>query len=118
MNFHQYVTYKTLGQMYSFGESNSDFAMQIAPPDVLKQHMRNVCAMVPNHLFDSLEGMCTDLEISKRKFVEMALIEAIAKAKQIMEEVGMHDYISDAIESHQNAVLVEVDQLPESEAAK
>lgn len=118
MNFHQYITYKTLSQMHLFGESNTDFTIKHAPAELLKQHMRNVCAMVPTPLFDELETICGDLDISKRKFVELALREAIAKAEQIVEEVGMHDYVQDVIDSHQNGQELTVELQPVSEVQK
>lgn len=49
--------------------------------------LRQVCAMVSPQLFDELEGTCELLGISKRKFVEGALIEAIDRAAAIVSEV-------------------------------
>jgi hypothetical protein len=49
--------------------------------------LRNVCAFVSHQLFDEIEGLCNTLSISKRRFVEMALIDLIAKANVIIEEV-------------------------------
>jgi len=49
--------------------------------------LRNVCAFVSQQLFDEIEGLCNTLSISKRRFVEMALIDLIDKANGIIEEV-------------------------------
>jgi hypothetical protein len=49
--------------------------------------LRNICAFISPVLFDEIEGLCSTLSISKRRFVEMALIDLMAKANSIVEEV-------------------------------
>lgn len=48
---------------------------------------RNVCALISSELFNELDGLCGLLEISKRLFIELAIVEAIKKAASVMEEV-------------------------------
>lgn len=48
---------------------------------------RNICAAVSTQLFDQVEGACDMLGISKRKFVEGALIAAVDRASAIVAEV-------------------------------
>lgn len=55
--------------------------------------MKNVCAMVTQQLFDDLTNLCALLDISKRAFIEAALIEAIGKADVILEEEGVNAYL-------------------------
>lgn len=61
---------------------------QLQLPEVSEHlKMKNVCAMIAPALFNELEGTCELLGISKRKFIEGALIEAIDKAAAIISEV-------------------------------
>lgn len=48
---------------------------------------RNICAIISTKLFDDVENCCKMLDLSKRKFVEMALIAAMDKAAVIIDEV-------------------------------
>lgn len=87
MNFHQLVQYKALDRMYS-GSSVLD---RMSEAEIPKTQFRNVCALISVPLFEELESMCSLLDLSKRQFIEAALIEAIAKAKDVIEEVGMYE---------------------------
>lgn len=58
-------------------------------PGVVEEFkLRQVCAMVSPQLFQELEGTCELLGLSKRKFVESALIDAMEKAAVIVSEVN------------------------------
>lgn len=48
---------------------------------------RNICASISVQLFDQVEGACDMLGISKRRFVEAALIAAVDRASGIVAEV-------------------------------
>jgi len=50
--------------------------------------MRNLCASIGNELFDRVENTCGYLGISKRAFVEAALIEALDRADKILDQVN------------------------------
>jgi hypothetical protein len=56
-------------------------------PEVPEQ-MRNICATISIKLFEEVENVCKTLEISKRRFVELALIEACDKAAVIVDDVN------------------------------
>jgi len=56
-------------------------------PEAIKKAMRNICAFISPELFKSVEVLCDNLRISKRQVVEMALIDFMSKADQIMKEV-------------------------------
>lgn len=53
--------------------------------------VKNVCAKVSVDLSNEIDAICNFLGISKRKFIEAALIEAVAKANAIMKGEGL-DY--------------------------
>jgi hypothetical protein len=54
-----------------------------------KLQIRNVCAKVSNELADRLDNMCGLLDISKRRFVEAAIINALDEADRVVSEVNM-----------------------------
>lgn len=64
------------------------FEQLMDSPEAIEEFkMRQVCAMVTPQLFQELEGTCQLLGMSKRKFVEAALIDAMEKAATIVSEV-------------------------------
>lgn len=56
--------------------------------------MKNVCAMITQELFDDLTNTCSLLDISKRTFIEAAIIEALAKTQNIMDSEGLEEYLA------------------------
>lgn len=57
--------------------------------------IKNVCAKVSVRLSDEIDQICGLLDISKRRFLEVAFIEAIDKAKEIMNREGVWDYLEE-----------------------
>lgn len=53
--------------------------------------IKNVCAKVSTDLATDIESLCDVLGISKRRFLEAAMLEAVAKAKAIMDAEGVWD---------------------------
>jgi len=53
--------------------------------------LKNVCAKLSVKLSDDIDQICGLLDISKRSFIEAALIDALAKANQIIEDEGVHE---------------------------
>lgn len=90
MKFNELIKLKAL-QLKSdnSGQSTSELVeSQMELPEVTEQlKLRQVCAMVSPQLFAELEGTCELLGISKRRFVEGALIDAIDAAAAIVNEV-------------------------------
>lgn len=64
-------------------------------PDVAAKAMRNICALISPELFDKIEQFCKNLELSKREVVEMALIDFMEKANNIMDEVKPFENVSE-----------------------
>lgn len=57
--------------------------------------LKNVCAKVSPQLADEIDQICGLLDISKRRFLETAFIEAVQKARAIMEAEGVFDYLEE-----------------------
>lgn len=60
-------------------------------PEATAKAMRNICALISPELFDKVEQLCKNLELSKREVVEMALIDFMEKANKIMDEVKPYE---------------------------
>lgn len=50
--------------------------------------LRQMCAKITPQLHDRLDQMTSLLDMSKREFVEAALIEALNKAEEVLERSG------------------------------
>jgi hypothetical protein len=90
MRFDELIRLKALQlKSQTSGQANSELLeSQLQLPEVSEGlKLRQVCAMVSPELFNELEGTCDLLGMSKRRFVEGALIEAIDKAAAIVSEV-------------------------------
>ena len=91
------VTEKTLAMIN--GNNNADLV------DLIEQdvpQIKNVCAKVSVQLSDRLDNTLGLLGISKRRFIEAALIDALNKASQIMDEEGLHEALSFDPEDQEN----------------
>jgi hypothetical protein len=90
MKFDQYIQYRSLHMKARFeGEAfNSEFADQAMAGSPL---VKTVCAPISIELFDRLTETLGLLDISKRTFIEAAIIEALDKADIIMGEVDIFE---------------------------
>lgn len=61
--------------------------------------LRNVCAKLSVDLVERLDKTLDILEISKREFIEMALIEALSRVDQELLDIDAFEFI----EARQNA---------------
>lgn len=52
---------------------------------------RNVCAHVGIPLANEIDEICDSLDISKRRFIEGALIDAVKRSKAIVSQVQPFD---------------------------
>jgi hypothetical protein len=93
MSFNQFIQYRALHHIYGTGGGKIvDSMLASDPATVEKLKMRNVCALITTELFDRLENTCAFLDISKREFIESALLEALATADKVIEETGVHEH--------------------------
>jgi hypothetical protein len=95
MTFDDLIRYKALHLKYV--SDNMALTDMLAEDTI--QHsipMKNVCAMITQQLFDDLTSTCGLLDISKRSFIESAIIEALTKAKSIMDAEGLYEHLAAA----------------------
>lgn len=55
--------------------------------------MKNVCAKVSVELADRLDEVCGVLSISKRRFIESAIINALDEADRVMTELNIFEAV-------------------------
>ena len=90
MHFDQFIQYRALA--FKFEDFKAvDHALE-NPEVVERLKLRTVCTGIAPSVFDDLECLCNLLEISKRRFAELALIEAIEKANFILQQVDAFEF--------------------------
>lgn len=55
--------------------------------DAPQEATRNICALISVPLFNEVEQFCNMLELSKREFVEMALVDLLEKTHAVIDRV-------------------------------
>ncbi len=86
MNTTDKLTLKALQLKQTFhGGDNGRLLDMVIDQVTNKQDLRNICAFIHKDLFAQVEQVCSNLDLSKREFVEMAIIDFIEKADEIME---------------------------------
>jgi hypothetical protein len=91
--FEQKITLKALNT--KFGHNSDYFADMIindpANAEGLKGKFKNVCAALNMPLVERLENTIGLLDMSKRDFFELAIIEALDKADLIIADIDIHE---------------------------
>jgi hypothetical protein len=88
MNFDETLRLKAL-QLKQTTHGQGDLQDRLVD-DLMKRdggEFRNMCAHISPQLFEEIQGLCKTLDISQRRFVEGALIEAVKRANSIIAEV-------------------------------
>ena len=87
MKFDDLINYKSLHRQYVVaGGVLNEMMLESMVPEQKKDNVRNVCALISVPLFESLERTCAVLDITKRQFIEAALIECIARATPAVDQ--------------------------------
>jgi len=91
MTPHQFLLLKVL-QSKQINDSGSNvdmvehFMKQEGAADDLRGQLKNLCAYVTPQLANEVEAVCAYLDMTKREFIEQALIAFLNKAKHIMDQ--------------------------------
>lgn len=65
------------------------FMKQEGNQEELRKQLKNLCAYVSPHLASEVEQLCDFLDITKREFIEKAIIDYVAKAQSIIEQQNL-----------------------------
>ena len=92
-HFDQFIQYKALD--FKFGSSGAVLldAVLRDPEQAEKLPLKNVCAKLHVDLVKRLDETVNTLQMSKREFIEYAIIEALNRADVIMDEVDMVEFL-------------------------
>jgi hypothetical protein len=100
MNFDQTIQFRALrfkahveGSAYNSSHMEKIFASEAERNDYFK----TVCAPIALPLFERLNSTLDTLDISKRQFIELALIEALDRADVIIREVDIFEAIPEEV---------------------
>lgn len=61
--------------------------------DIVGGEVRNVCAKLPVSIIDRLDNSLGILEMTKRDFIEMALVDALDRVDEILSEVDAFEFV-------------------------
>jgi hypothetical protein len=100
-DFNEFIHYRALAAKF---EANGEHLSQLLDPLIDAEHpivppVKNVCAKLSVELSDLIDLTAGQLGISKRKFIEIALIQLVEHSQHVMECVGTIDAIEDAAQA-------------------
>lgn len=87
MDIHDLIKFKALSVQNTLDGQLSDMMLQAVPKEMLKEHTRNVCALISTDLFNELDRVVTFLSLSKRIFIEAAIRAAVEEANIEVEKL-------------------------------
>ena len=97
-HFDQFIQLKAL--QFKFGTTGGDSSLLIdqmwADPDYrpeMEKQMKQVCFPISVQLFERFEKKLDLLSLSKRQFLEVALIEALRRVDEILDDVDAFEFI-------------------------
>lgn len=91
-DFNQFIQYRALA--FKFERQNIDLTEHFtenAPDGVEPIPLRNVCAKLTVQLAERIDNTAAVLGVTKRLFIEKALIDAMDRADAMLASVGAFD---------------------------
>jgi len=95
-NFKQFLQYRALDLKFSL--ENSDLTDAVIESGAEPIPLRNVCAKLTVELAERIDRTAENLGVTKRQFIERALIEAMDQADAAFAEIGVWDAIEERLE--------------------
>lgn len=90
MDFDEFLQYRALNMKAHLSHENSDEMLEYLL-DQNPEASRQMCAKVSPALYERLEEVCMFLDISKRSFIERAVLDALIKAENLLKSHGIYD---------------------------
>ena len=95
--FEQYMQHRALSFKFSTAGSSLGQIEKLVGPEGLDQisgvKLQNVCAKLAQPLVDRLDQALSVLDMTKRDFIELALIEALDKVDAILDETNAFEFV-------------------------
>lgn len=80
--------YMTGKALQAFGHVDESFdRISDKNPEVFSEEIRNVCAKLHVTDDDKINAVCNILGMRKRRFIELALLQAVDQANQVIREL-------------------------------
>lgn len=87
----EFLTYRALAYKFDGdGSALLEHAIESAQGDDVP--VRNMCAKVHPHLIERLEAVCELMDVSKRRFIEVAVSSAIHEAEELLAQHGEESF--------------------------
>lgn len=83
---------------FKLSSNNVDLLERVIDEDTNDSRLKNVCAKLSVQLSDRIDNTVNILEISKRRFIEAAIIAALDEADRVMEEVDIFGNLPPVVE--------------------
>lgn len=88
-DFKRFLQYRALDLKFSL--QGTDIADAVIESGAEPVPLRNVCAKLTVELAERIDQVAANLGVTKRQFIERALIEAMDQADAMLAEVGVWD---------------------------
>jgi len=92
-DFQQYIQYRALA--FKYGRENQDLTEAVLASGDEPLPLRNVCAKLTVELAERIDNTAAVLGITKRLFIERALIEAMDQVDAMLDQVGAWEGFDD-----------------------
>lgn len=90
--FDQFIRYKALRFKFLDGDKLLENVLNDPNQEEINSQFKNVCAKLPLKMVDDLEGVCGLLDMSKRRFIEMAVSQALERCNKIFDDVDAFEF--------------------------
>ncbi|MGH8349563.1 MAG: hypothetical protein ACRES5_23835 [Pseudomonas sp.] len=91
MNFDETIQLQVLKLKAQSGGIKGKLLDQLLEESGETAHVRQMCAKVSHLVYEDLEQVCVLLDMSKREFIESAVVDALARAHQVIDKSGVMD---------------------------
>ncbi len=91
MNFDETIQLQVLKLKATSGGIKGKLLDQLLEESGETAQVRQMCAKVSHLVYEDLEQVCQLLDMSKREFIESAVIDALSRAHQVIDQSGVMD---------------------------
>lgn len=91
MNFDETIQLQVLKLKAMSGGIKGKFLDQLLEEAGETAQVRQMCAKVSYLVYEDLEQVCSLLDMSKREFIETAVVDALQRAHQVIDRSGVMD---------------------------
>jgi len=93
MNFDETIQLQVLKLKAQSGGIQGKLLDQLLEASGETAQVRQMCAKVSHLVYEDLEQICGLLDMSKREFIESAVMDALARAHEVINKSGVMDQL-------------------------